>query len=129
MIYDCQLRTIQQLEKAGIILNPIKCVFTIDHVKFLDHIVDKTGIQADPVKTSAVLQMDAPTKFIRLRAVLGHGQSIWPVLPMVCQPLRGLLSSKKTWLWGPDQQPACLLRGEILVTKANESTNQIAAVS
>ena len=29
-----------------------------------------------------------------------------PQLAKITQPLRELLSSKKTWLWGPDQQSA-----------------------
>ena len=35
--------TLQQLKKAGVTLNPSKCVFATDHIKFLGHIVDKTG--------------------------------------------------------------------------------------
>ena len=53
--------TLQRLEKAGVTLNPSKCVFATDHIKFLGHIVDKTGVQADPAKASTILQMDAPT--------------------------------------------------------------------
>ena len=49
--------TPQRLEKAGVTLNPRKCVFATDHIKFFGHIVDKTRVQADPAKTSAILQM------------------------------------------------------------------------
>ena len=46
---ECDLRfaaTLQQLKKVGVTLNPSKCVFATDHIKFLGHIVDKTGVQA-----------------------------------------------------------------------------------
>ena len=101
--------TLQRLEKAGVTLNPSKCVFAIDHIKFLGHIVDKTGVQADPAKTSAILQMDAPTNLSDLRRFLGVANQLGkfsPRLAEITQPLRELLSSKKTWLWGPDQQSA-----------------------
>ena len=42
------------LEAAGVTLNPSKCAFNKDLVKFLGHIVDKAGIRADPEKTMAV---------------------------------------------------------------------------
>ena len=101
--------TLQQLKKAGVTLNPSKCVFATDHIKFLGHIVDKTGVQADLAKTSAILQMDAPTNLSDLRRFLGMANQLGkfsPRLAEITQPLRELLSSKKTWLWGPDQQSA-----------------------
>ena len=61
----------------------------------------------DPAKTSAILQMDAPTNLSDLRQFLGMANQLGkfsPRLAEITQPLRELLSSKKTWLWGPDQQ-------------------------
>ena len=91
--------TPQRLEKAGVTLNPSKCVFATDHIKFFGHIVDKTSVQADPAKTSAILQMDAPTNLSDLRQFLVMANQLGkfsPLLAKITQPLRELLSSKKT---------------------------------
>ena len=53
--------------------------------------------------------MDAPTNLSDLRRFLGMANQLGkfsPRLAEITQPLRELLSSKKTWLWGPDQQSA-----------------------
>ena len=68
--------TLQWLEKAGVTLNPSKCVFATDGVKFLGHIVDKTGVQADLAKTSAILKMKAPTNLSELRQFLGMANQL-----------------------------------------------------
>ena len=52
--------TLQQLETAGISLNSSKCEFSMDHIKFLGHIIGKTGVRADPDKVSAIVEMGAP---------------------------------------------------------------------
>ena len=119
--------TIQQLEKAGVILNPSICVFTTDHVKFCGHTVDKIRAQADPVKTSTVLHMDSPTKFIRLRAVLGHGHQFGKFSPWSANHSR-VTEFKENLVVG-SISTTCLLRGEIQVTKGNETINQVAVVS
>ena len=99
--------TLQWFEQVGVTLNPSKCVFATDHIKFLGRIVDKTGVQADPAKISANLQMDSPTNLSDLRQFLDMANQpgkFSPRLAEITQPLRELMSSKKTWLWGPYQQ-------------------------
>lgn len=52
-------------------LNPEKCEFGRERVKFLGHLIDREGIRADPEKTSAILQMQAPINVTELRKFLG----------------------------------------------------------
>ena len=61
----------KRLEKAGVTLNSDKCEFSKDRVKFLGHVIDTEGIHADPSKTSAILQMNAPSNVTELRRFLG----------------------------------------------------------
>ena len=61
----------KRLESAGVTLNSDKCEFSKDKVKFLGHVIDAEGIHADPSKTSAILQMDAPNNVTELRRFLG----------------------------------------------------------
>lgn len=48
-------------ETAGVTLNPQKCEFGKQTMKFLGHVVSAEGISADPDKTSAISAMPNPT--------------------------------------------------------------------
>ena len=100
---------LNRLEEAGVTLNPSKCKFGCSCVSFLGHIVDKSGIRADPSKTSAILQMEPPRNVPELRRFLGMANQLGkfsPHLAEISQPLRELLSTRRSWTWGPDQQAA-----------------------
>jgi len=101
--------TLQRLQTTGVTLNPNKCEFGTDHIKFLGHIIDKPGVSADPAETCAILQMEASNKISELRRFLGIADQLGkfsPRLAEISQPLRELLSPKQSWVWGPDQQSA-----------------------
>ena len=42
-----------RIQEAGLTLNTIKCQFSRSSLTFLGHIIDGSGIQADPQKTTA----------------------------------------------------------------------------
>ena len=63
--------TLKRIEAAGVTLNSEKCEFEKDRVKFLGQIIDQDGIRADPAKTSAIRQMEAPKNVPELRRFLG----------------------------------------------------------
>lgn len=76
-------------------------------IKFLGHVIDETGIKADPEKTSAIRQMQAPTNISELRRFLGMVNQLGkfsPNLATLTQPLRELLNTP--WAWGPNQEQA-----------------------
>ena len=111
--HDARLEAvIKRLEAAGVTLNSDKCEFRRDTVKFLGHVIDGEGIKADPEKTSAVLQMTAPTNVTELRRFLGMINQLGKFSPRISelsQPLRELLSMKRSWTWGNDQEQAFIL--------------------
>ena len=52
-----------------------KCEFWLEHVTFLGHVVSKDGIQVDPKKIGAIIELPRPTtvieeKFSRLSKLL-----------------------------------------------------------
>ena len=59
------------LESAGATLNPEKCEFGKTKLKFLGHLVDESGIRADPDKTSAIIEMRPPNNVSELRRFIG----------------------------------------------------------
>ena len=108
--HDNRLRKVlEQLESANVTLNTSKCEFGKDTVKFLGHIIDGQGARADPEKTEAIRGMATPSSVSDLRRFLGMVNQLGKFSPNIAkmsQPLRELLSTKKTWLWGPQQESA-----------------------
>lgn len=99
----------ERLSSAGVTLNSEKCQFHQTSIKFLGHIIDERGIQADPKKTVAILKMDAPSNVTDLRRFMGMANQLGkfsPRLAELSQPLRELLSAKRSWVWGPPQEQA-----------------------
>lgn len=44
--------TLERMEQAGLKLNEKKCVYRKAELQFLGHIVDASGVRADPSKVS-----------------------------------------------------------------------------
>ena len=100
---------LERIKEAGATLNPSKCEFRKTQLKFLGHLIDPTGIRADPEKTSAIAGMKAPTNVPELRRFMGMANQLGKFshnLADLTQPVRLLLSKKSSWLWGPDQERA-----------------------
>ena len=98
-----------RIKEAGVTLNMDKCEFAKSKITFLGHLIDENGIQADPEKTSSILQMKPPTNVPELRRFLGMVNQLGKFsrnLAELTQPLRELLSKKQAWLWGPNQEQA-----------------------
>ena len=85
------------VKMALVTLNPSKCEFNKESVKFLGHLLDKNGTCIDPSKTEAVLNMEAPQSVTGLRRFPGMVNQLGkfsPCIPDLGQPLRELLSPK-----------------------------------
>ena len=103
------IATLERIKEAGVSLNKAKCKFGVSAVKFLGHIVDKDGIKADPDKTKAILNMKPPQNISELRRFMGLANQLGKFscyLADLTHPLRMSLSSKRTWVRGPDQEIA-----------------------
>ena len=100
---------LERIDSAGATLNPEKCEFRKEQLKFLGHIIDASGIRPDPDKVSAVVEMSAPNNISELRRFMGMTNQLGKFshnLAELTQPLRQLLSKRSTWLWGPEQERA-----------------------
>ena len=100
---------LKRIQAAGATLNAEKCEFAKGRLKFLGHIIDQTGIQADPEKISAITEMKAPTTITELRCFLGMVNQLGKFSQNIAEfshPLRQLLSPKNAWIWGPAQNEA-----------------------
>ena len=84
------IQVLRRIAAAGATLNPEKCEFGKKQLKFLGHVIDKTGIRADPEKTAAVIEMEAPTNVSELCRFMGMANQLGkfsPNLADLTQPL------------------------------------------
>ena len=102
-------KVLERIQSVGVTLNSSKCVFSQTELKFLGHLISKDGVKPDPDKTKAIREMEVPQSVSDLRRFLGMINQLGKFSPNISelsQPLRELLSSRKTWLWGPAQDQA-----------------------
>ena len=103
------MAVMERIKAANVTLNPKKCEFSKPQVKFLGHLIDVNGIQADPEKTAAISSMKPPRNITELHRFLGMANQLGKFSPHPAeysQPLRELLHSKRVWVWGPEQEQA-----------------------
>ena len=99
----------ERLQSAGVTLNESKCEFNKEQIKFLGHIINGEGVRADPAKTAAVREMKVPQNITEVQRFLGMVNQLGSFsqrLADLSQPLRELLSTKRAWTWGSDQEQA-----------------------
>ena len=100
---------LRRIQSAGVTLNKDKCKFSMSQVSFLGHIIDETGIRADPEKTAAIHNIEPPRTIPELRRFLGMVNQLGkfsPNLAQITQPLRELLKKASIWQWTEAQQQA-----------------------
>lgn len=100
-------KVLQRLVEAGLTLNSEKCVFTVDRVTFLGHVIDKDGISADPEKIRAISEFPAPRNRKEVKSFLGVVQWLGKFTPQLAQgtqAMRQLLCKTSDWTWGDQQK-------------------------
>jgi len=60
-----------QLEEYGVVINPAKCVFSQEEVKFVSYLVSRAGIRPLPDRVKAILEYQKP-ETTRLAQVSRH---------------------------------------------------------
>ena len=105
-------------------LNPKKCTFGVTSGKLLGHIVSERGIEVDPEKIKAILDMLAPRIEKEIRGFLGRLQYISSFIARltdICEPIFRLLRKNQPPVWNNDCEHAfekikeCLLSPPVLV--------------
>ena len=64
------------MEKFQLRLNPKKCAFCVTSIKLLGYIILEKGIEVDPKKVQAIMDMPPPKNISQLRSLQGCLQSI-----------------------------------------------------
>jgi hypothetical protein len=114
-----QVRAVlQRLAETGVTLNN-KCEFFQQRIRFLGHIVDSSGLHADPGKTQAINEFPTPTNLTELQRFMGMVNQLGkfvPSLAEITEPMRQLLRKDTAWYWGTEQERSFKKVKEVLVS-------------
>ena len=105
-------------------MNPKKFTFGVTYGKLLDHIFSEHGIEVDPEKIKAILDMLAPRtekEIIGFLSILQYISRFIARLTDICEPIFRLLRKNQPRVWNDDCQrdfekiKECLLSPPVLV--------------
>jgi hypothetical protein len=101
--------TFANFRKVGLKLNPEKCVFGVKKGKFLGCLVSTKGIEANPSKIEAILQMEPPNSKKGAQQLAGRLASLNRFISRSVErnlPFFEILKSAEVFQWGLAQQKA-----------------------
>jgi hypothetical protein len=107
-IADLQ-ETFANFRQADLKLNPEKCVFGVKKGKFLGCLVSTKGIEANPSKIEAILQMEPLSTKKGAQRLAGRLASLNRFISRSAErnlPFFEILKSTEVFQWGPAQQKA-----------------------
>ncbi len=84
---------LRRLQDANLKVAPVKCYFGMIEVKYLGHIVDRTGNRPDPEKVQAVQDTPQPKTVSQLKGLLGlsgHNRAFYKNYAQMVHPLTEL---------------------------------------
>ncbi|XP_074097636.1 uncharacterized protein LOC141526500 [Cotesia typhae] len=91
----------------GLLINPEKCKFCRNEVRFLGFVVNETGLYPDPERIAPVVNFPTPTNKKQLRSFLGLVNWYHRHLQNVAKaqgPLNKLTGANSEWKWGPEEE-------------------------
>ena len=83
-------------------LNRAKCVFGVKEIKYVGHIFSHGGLQVDPSKIEAIVNMPVPENTSDVHRYLGMITYLGRFIPNLLSKtseLRKLLRKEKSWEW------------------------------
>jgi hypothetical protein len=107
-IADLQ-ETFANFRRAGLKLNPKKCVFGVKKGKFLGCLVSTKGIETNPSKIEVILRMEPPKSQNGAQRLTGRLTSLNRFISISAErnlPFFEVLKSTEVFQWGPTQQKA-----------------------
>ncbi|GLU23140.1 hypothetical protein SLE2022_391670 [Rubroshorea leprosula] len=101
--------TFQNLRRAQMKLNPMKCTFAVESGKFLGYVVSKKGIEVNPDKVQAVQQMESPKTVKDVQRLTGRIAALHRFIARSaerCLPFFKALREPKNFQWTDECQQA-----------------------
>lgn len=110
---------LHRLAQADLRLKRKKCVFGVDSVAYLGHVVSKDGVSMDPSKVEAILDWPKPKNVTELRSFLGligYYRKFLVNFGEVSAPLVELTKKDVRWVWDASRQTAFDALKELITT-------------
>nr|GEV88047.1 hypothetical protein [Tanacetum cinerariifolium] len=108
--HEVYLRLVLELvKKEELYAKFSKCVFWLQEVQFIGHMVNQSGIHVDPSKIEAVKNWKAPTTPSKIRSFLGlagYYPRFVANFSKIDKPLTSLTQKNKKYEWGVEQEEA-----------------------
>ena len=101
-------KVLEHLSEAGVALNNDKCTFRVPKINFLGNF-STNGIEVDPDKIAAVVNLHAPKNVHEVGVFLGmvnHQSKFAEHLADKTKLIRDLMQKDSQWVWGTPQQQA-----------------------
>ncbi|GKV08871.1 hypothetical protein SLEP1_g20442 [Rubroshorea leprosula] len=101
--------TFQNLRRAQMKLNPLKCTFVVESGKFLGYVVSKKGIEVNPEKVLVVQQMEPPKTVKDVQRLTGRIAALHRFIARSaerCLPFFKALRDPKHFQWTDECQQA-----------------------
>ena len=97
--------TFEILRRYKMKLNPSKCAFGVSSGKFLGFMVNHRGIEANPAKIQALLDMEPPRKIKEVQRLTGRIAALNRFISRAtdhCKPFFQDLRKGKDFIWTAD---------------------------
>lgn len=95
----------KRLKRVGLALNKEKCIFCRDELKYLGYVVNRVGLNTDPEKVKAIVNMPIPKTQRQVRQILGMiswYRKFLPDLSTLVAPLTAVTKKHIKFKWTPD---------------------------
>ena len=99
------------IRKANLRLQPTKCYFCKEEIKFLGWVVNATGHKPDPEKVTAIEKFKSPTNRTEIKRFLGmcsYFRDSIENFAIIAAPLNRLLGKKIPWEWSLREETAVI---------------------
>jgi len=96
----------RRLREARLQLNPEKCYFCRNKLKYLGHVIDRRGICTDPKKTKVIAQWLTPTTVKQIRQFIEMASWYRRFIrdfSITAAPLTSMTRKNAKWKWGPEE--------------------------
>ncbi|GKV28120.1 hypothetical protein SLEP1_g37206 [Rubroshorea leprosula] len=132
VIFKLQIgRNIENLCRAQMKLNPLKCTFAIESGKFLGYVVSKKGIEVNPEKVQVVQQMEPPKTIKDVQRLTGRVVALHRFIARLaerCLPFFKALREPKNFQW-TDEWVTKEAVSSVLLREQNKHQKPICYVS
>lgn len=109
----------RRLHEAGLTVSRDKCQFCRSEMRYLGYVVNSNGLQVDPEKVKAMVEIAIPRNVKHVRSIVGTFSWYRRFIPNfsdLISPLTNLLKKNSKFLWTPECEQSFTLLKEKLVS-------------